>query len=329
MREHSDSEGDIRLINAGFWAARALSSAVEVGLFAEMGEQKWTPADLAGACRIQARGAEVLLRFLAAFGFVEQIGEHFRQTPGARRLWSSEPSALRTEAPVAPDVWLAMEQLTNKLRAVNPPANEFFTRLGDKEIAGFTDTMEVQARRVAPALADALDLTGRRRLLDLGGGSGYLCHFLRDRFPALEAVVVDRPEVIAYSKEQRRHRGVRMIAGDFWATDPDLGHDVLLLSKVLHDWDDADALLLLRRWVGPMAIEGLIIVCEEMLTPTPSPDRQWASLLDVFLFAAIGRGRIRTQGQVQDLLMQANCDVVECTSLPEGSTMLLARVSSS
>lgn len=324
-RAISDPDAAVRVINAGFWAARALSSAVEVGLFDTMGKRAWEPTELADACGIRPRGTEALLRFLVAFGFAEQAGQHYRLTAFSQRLLSREPSALRTEAPVAPDVWTAMEGLTETLRG-NPgrTTDRFFSRLGASEVAGFAETMEVQARRLAPMLGEKIDLTGRTRLLDLGGGSGHLGGRLADRFAGLDVLILDRPEVVKYVRERRQERTFRMVAGDLWTTDPRMGHDVLLLSRVLHDWDDRHAALLLKRWIEPMPVGGLVIVCEVMAETVPGPGQQWAALLDVFLFAVLGEGRVRAAGEIAGLLTDADCHAVAHEMLADGSTMLLA-----
>jgi O-methyltransferase len=135
-------------------------------------------------------------------------------------------------------------------------------------------------------------------------------------------VVLDRPEVVAHAQKQRT---VPMIGGDFWTHDADLGHDALLLSRVLHDWDDEDASRLLRRWVAPMPSGGLVLICEEMDSAGAFPHPQWAALLDVFLFAVVGSGRVRTPDQVSELLDSAGCTTAGITTLPEGSTLVQAR----
>ena len=322
-RAAADLDASVRLINAGFWAARALSSAVEIGLFASMGAGSWTPAELADRLSVRARGVEVLLRFLAAFGFCEEFDNGFQLTAAARELWSGRPSALETEALVAPDVWKTMEALTETVREEDPSRPDFFERLGPAQVAGFAATMEVQARRVAAALVDAVCLSGRQRLLDLGGGSGYLAAQMASRWPLLDVVVFERPEVVRHAGEGQRLASPRMVAGDMWTADPRLGHDVLLLSKILHDWADQDAERLLRRWVEPLPSGGLVIVCEVMLTHKAGLDRQWAALLDVFLFAAMN-GRVRTPDEIGQLLACVNAEVVERRLLADGSTFVTA-----
>jgi hypothetical protein len=319
----ADLEDSIKLINAGFWAARALSSAVEVGLFSKMGDLAWEPAEIANVCDLAPRGAEVLLRFLVAFGFAQNEESRFRLTPHARELWDLDPSPLTTEAPVASDVWTAMGRLTESVRH-GSSTDEFFNSHDQSQTAGFARTMEVQARRVAEPLLDALDLAGRRCLLDLGGGTGHLARSIAQRWPSLQVVLLDRPGVLEHARDRGLGRTVTLVAGDFWTTEPAVGHDVLLLSKVLHDWSDEQSSLLLERWIEPMPRASLVIVCEEMLTPHDAGVRQWPALLDVFLFAVLGDARVRSPEEVTGLLRRSGCGVIQQAFLPDGSTLLLS-----
>lgn len=319
-----DEGANVRLINAGFWAARALSSAVEVGLVGAMGDGVKDPCQVAESCGISPRGAEVLLRFLNAFGFADEVEGGYRLTRASRELWLSEPSPFRTEGLIDHGVWASMEKLTGALAHGSLPSSErYFDGLDSGQVASFTATMEVGARRFGPQLVETVDLAGRARLLDLGGGSGLVASLFARSAPATEVVVLERPQVLDCIEPATR-RDLRLVSGDMWCTDPALGHDVLLLSRVLHDWDDTRAAALVDRWVAPMPAGGLVIVCEQMADSEDGPGRRWAALLDVFLFASLGQGRVRTRAEVGSLLATAGCGPVSHHVLPEGSTVSVA-----
>ena len=73
---------------------------------------------------------------------------------------------------------------------------DWLTAMLDPAFAdGFTAAMDARGLYLGPAAAAALDLAGRRALLDIAGGSGiYACAFV-DRHPHLTATVFERPPV--------------------------------------------------------------------------------------------------------------------------------------
>lgn len=110
-----------------------------------------------------------------------------------------------------------------------------------------------RAKNVAPVLAARVSLEGVRTLLDVGGGSGiYSIAWLR-RHPTLRAIVWDRPEVLKIAREMAEQYGVadrlECITGDMFV-DPIPAADVVLLSNILHDWDEPDCQALVSRCGG-------------------------------------------------------------------------------
>ena len=120
--------------------------------------------------------------------------------------------------------------------------NDWLTAMLDPAFAaGFTAAMDSRGLYLGPAAARALDLGDRHALLDIAGGSGiYACAFV-DAHPHLTATVFERPPVDAVAARAIGSRGfadrVRVQAGDMLRDPLPGGHDVHLVSNVLHDWD--------------------------------------------------------------------------------------------
>ncbi len=90
----------------------------------------------------------------------------------------------------------------------------------------------------AAALEEAVDLTGRRDLIDVGCGSGvYSIHLCR-RYPELRATLLDRPAVLEVAEEIVAASGVAeriaLRPGDMLSDSYGEGRDVVLLSDVLY-----------------------------------------------------------------------------------------------
>ena len=126
----------------------------------------------------------------------------------------------------------------------------------------FWQAMHSLSTFTARALGEAVNFTPFRKLLDVGGGSGAFDIELCLRYPELSATVYDLPFVtdIAHERinEARLGNRVSTHAGDFFA-DPAYppGHDVILLSMIMHDWGAVGLVFAQRR---PELIERLVVI---------------------------------------------------------------------
>ena len=209
------------------------------------------PTDLDGLCAglgIQPRPADVMVTLFVAMGLVVRDGATIRLTPLAREHFVADsPFSLR--AYYAPFRERAVcRELLDVLQTGKPAgwasskANDWINAMLDPAFAdGFTAAMDSRGLYLGPAAARAVDLAGRRALLDIAGGSGiYACAFV-DQHPHLSATVFERPPVDAVAWRAISTRGfadrVRVQAGDMLSEPLPAAHDVHLISNVLHDWD--------------------------------------------------------------------------------------------
>jgi SAM-dependent methyltransferase len=125
------------------------------------------------------------------------------------------------------------------------------------------------ASRLAPQAAQRVDLAGRRRLLDLGGGPGtYAIHFCRAN-AALAAVVFDRPTTRPFAREVIARHGlaarITFQAGDYLYDPLPADCDVAWLSHVLHAESPENCRMLLDRVHAALDSGGLILIHDFLL----------------------------------------------------------------
>jgi len=120
----------------------------------------------------------------------------------------------------------------------------------------------------AQMFIDSVDLTGRRKLFDVGGGPGTYSITACKRYPQLKAVIFDIPETILITKEliaeEKLQDRISVRQGD-WETD-DFGenNDVVLFSNVLHG-PDSNARMKLKKAYDSMVPGGLLVIQEFLL----------------------------------------------------------------
>jgi SAM-dependent methyltransferase len=193
--------------------------------------------------------------------------------------------------------------------------------------AAFQASMADRARHEAAEVVAAYDFGPFRRLVDVGGGHGVLLGAILAAVPGLQGVLLDQPSVVARASERLASAGLAgrcaCVAGDFFTAVPP-GGDAYLLSRVIHDWDDAAAVRILtncRRAMGP---DGTLLLVEVVL-PTRAGEQPAAIRMDLHMLTLL-RGRERTAAEYERLLGAAGFRPVRIvpTRSPAGVSVIEA-----
>jgi SAM-dependent methyltransferase len=190
--------------------------------------------------------------------------------------------------------------------------------------AAFHDAQAAGARLQAVMCAGALPLDGVRSVLDVGGGTGtFLAHVLASH-PRLRGSVCDLPEAAAGARETFAQAGVAdratFDAGDFFEAVP-TGHDLHVLTAVVHDWSDDDCVRLLRNCATALAPGGKICVVETELRTGELGS--FVQATDLLMLAFTPGGRERTTEQFANLWRAAGLCCTNRAGLPSGGTMFV------
>lgn len=187
----------------------------------------------------------------------------------------------------------------------------------------FHGAMGEVSNQVHAAAIRTHDLSGTRRLIDVGGGHGQLVAALLRRHPETRGVVFDLPEVVAGAAGTAEVAGVaervETVAGDFFTEVP-TGGDVYVLSWILHDWSDAEATAILSNVRRAMASGGRVVVIDTVI---PNGDgATLGKLLDIVMLAQHG-GRERTEAEFLQLLETAGLVHLETKEISPWPTGLI------
>lgn len=297
----------------GLYAVDLLTAAItEFDFFSWLAAN---PSDLRAICAslgTKARPTDVMLTLFTADGFVAARDGRFEVTPLAREhLVSTSPffigpyyASLR-ERPVVRDFV--------QILRTDKPANWGSYRdekawseamLTDTFAKTFTAAMDCRGVYLGSALARALPLGGRSRLLDIAGGSGIYACAIAAAHPHLRATVFERPPVDQIATRLIGLRGyterVRVIAGDMFAESLPPDHDVHLYSNVLHDWDVDKVRPLLAASFAALAPGGMLVVHDAHLNADktgPLPVARYSALL-----MSVTEGKCYSIAEMNDLL---------------------------
>src|SRR5205085_1229685 len=130
----------------------------------------------------------------------------------------------------------------------------------------FVYAMHERARGIGSILSHLVDLSGRRRLLDVGGGPGTYSVALVTATPGLTATVLDVPGVLKVTRELIDASGaadrVTLMPGDYLTSPFGSGYDVALLSGMMHRETPTSCQLLLTKAFDALDRGGLAIVSD-------------------------------------------------------------------
>jgi len=255
----------------GFMASRVIISAAELDLFTLLAKQARTADGVAAALGADLRGITILLDALCALKFLVKTNGTYRTESSAIPLLSADtPTSVRPMVLHMGSVWRNWSQITDIVMGKAVP--DLKKGILDKEnYEAFIGAMHVVASRNAPGVVAAIGPAGVRRLLDVGGGSGsYTLAFL-DAAPDLRATLFDRPSVIEMARARIEAAGmtqrVTLTSGDFYTDELPKGHDLALLSAIIHQNSPAENKALYCKIHRALAAGGRIVIRDHVMSP--------------------------------------------------------------
>jgi SAM-dependent methyltransferase len=177
--------------------------------------------------------------------------------------------------------------------------------------------MRERASRLYAGLAALPAWDGIRCVLDIGGGKGAVLAAILTANPRIRGILFDRPSVVERAELSGELAPLRdrceTAAGDFFRALPTRA-DAHLMCSVLHDWEDVEAIEILRRSREALQADGRLLICEMILPESNEPHPAWWS--DLGMMVVLG-GRERTLGQYRSLLRLAGLQISNVTPLAD------------
>ena len=249
----------------GYRASRALHVLCGLKVFTRLAGGAMSCAALAAACGADAEMLDKLLIAGAAMGLLDKDGAAYCNSAlSATYLTEGKPlyqgNIIAHSARVW-DVWGELPKAAGigALLKGDPAVEHRDFILGMHNIT--------MAGRGALFL-EAVDLSGRRSLVDIGGGPGTYSILACQRYPGLRATVFDLPATVAIAREVIGQHGLTARIGvqeGSWETDEfGRGYDAALLSNVLHG-AGSQAEMKLRKAYAALEPGGLLAVQEFVL----------------------------------------------------------------
>jgi len=268
-----------RIIELGhaFFASRALLSAVELGVFATLADGPLDLDELRERVGISARGARDFLDALVALGMLVRHtdGRYANSAETGLYLDHNKPTyiggLLESFSAERYGLWAS---LTAALRSGMPQCNRsmvsnFAVLYADERAREmFMSGMTARTMPVAKALTTKICWQDYRTLIDIGAAQGCLPVTIAQVHPHITGGGFDLPPLAPlfddYVRKNALSNRLRFYPGDFF-NGPLPTADVLVLGRVLHNWDLVTKMMLLKKVYDALPSAGALIVYERLI----------------------------------------------------------------
>jgi DNA-binding CsgD family transcriptional regulator len=308
-------------------AAKVVHAAAELRIADLLAQGVQTTEELAERTGTHAPSLRRLLRALAGLGVLTQTGpERFELAQLGQQLRADVPGSVRelVRMRLGSDTWLSWDELVASVRTgdtgwdrVHGMTLYQVHERRPEQAATFNAAMSQQSRAVAPAILAASDFSRFGAVVDVGGGDGtFLAELLRAH-PGMHGVLVDLPAGLDGAAGTLTAAGVadrcQVVPGDFFTSVPG-GGDAYVMKQILHNWEDEQAIAILRNCRKAMAPTARLLVLERVLPDLVSRDDRQVEplLLDIQMLVVTG-GRERTEPEFRGLFEAAGFTLTALT----------------
>lgn len=245
-----------------------LFAATDLDVFSALGAGPKTASELATERGVPVEPLRLLLESCVAEGLLAKDGDRFSNTPATDAFLVRErPTYAGHGLKYAEDLADAWRGLTHLVRT-GRPSIEPESILGDDKARTrhFVLAMHERAKGMSSVLPHGADFTGRRRLLDVGGGPATYSMALVQQTPGLRSTVLDLPGVLEVTREIVETHGfsdrIELRPGNYLTSDFGSGFDAVLLSGMMHRETADTCQMLLRKAFDALDPGGLVVVSD-------------------------------------------------------------------
>lgn len=311
-----------------FQPSRIVLSAVELGVFAAIGDGSATSVQVAERIDAEPRATGRLMNALVALGLLAKDGDLFSNTDETRELLvPGKPGYIGGALGHAVSLWQSWSTLTDAVRA----GHAVLDRQGaDRErfVVPFIAAMHTFASAQAQEIISQIDLGNVRRVLDVGGGSGAYSIAMCNAKADLEAVIFDQPDVVPLTQKYAAEAGladrISTVTGDFNVDELPSGFDLAFLSQVLHSNSREECAELIKRAWRALNPGGRIVVQEFVIDENRASPPQ-AAMFSLNMLVGTPAGDTYTEREIRAWLEDAGfVDIRRIDPEGTGTTMLVA-----
>jgi SAM-dependent methyltransferase len=321
-------------LSGGYWSTCALHAAVKLDVFSHLSAGNLTAVEISCLTGSDERGMAMLFNALSALELLEKTGDTYRATPFASEYLSRKSDKYLGHIIMHHHHLMAgWSRLDEAVKSGGPVRASSSHGDDETDRESFLMGMFNMASLSAPLIVPHIDLSDRRRLLDLGGGPGtYAIHFCRHN-PELKAVIYDLPTTRRFAEQtvERFNLSDRITftPGDIITDDIGSGYDAAWISQLLHSEGPGGAAIMLKKAVQALVPGGLLLI-QEFILDDNQASPPFPALFSLNMLIGTPAGQSYSQGELAGMMMEAGLMDVKrlALALPNGAGIMTGIVCS-
>jgi ubiquinone/menaquinone biosynthesis C-methylase UbiE len=287
----------INELSRNFWNSAVLRAGIKLGVFPLLENHSLPASAIANYLNANPRFVEAFLEACTILGLLDKTGDAYRNSDlAAAFLIPDKPDYVGNLVLHITNYWHTwgnLDTLIREGRTELPFENDY-----TDAATYWKDYMEGQHNRATAGqgqnLAQSVDLSGRHKMLDLGGGAASYSLALCEANPQLHAYVVDAKEPLAIAQPlvEAHHLQDRitLIEGNMHTIDLGRDSDVVLISGVVLIKSEDDCRRIFRRAFDALKPGGLIIVQDFMRIDHSEKRRFLDTMMDMYVVVGFDPG---------------------------------------
>jgi SAM-dependent methyltransferase len=249
----SKSEDILKQTFTSYWNYLPLKTACKLEVFDLILQGFDETVLLREKLEADALALDFLMKALVRIGVIHQAGEKFELTETGLILTENHPKSLKYACIVWGEEHLTSWQNLEYTIKTGKPAFDyvygkpFFEYLKDHTDSNriYHRAMYEYARYDYEEIADILDLSIHNTIMDVGGGLGAILEIISRKNKEVKLILFETENVISLIP-QKNNQIFKLISGNFFEEIP-RNSDAIILSRIIHDWNDSKALEILQN----------------------------------------------------------------------------------
>ncbi len=298
-----------------YWETKILLTAVQLDVFSALRGASLTIHQIAEARALNPRVLELVMNALVAMRVVAKEDKMYANTAVAERyLVQSSPEYVGHLLTLHDAEWNHWGQLEQAVKTGESPVKQHVFETNPELGAQVLTVLDRIGRGSGPALAQRLNLSEAKRMLDVGGGAGTNAIAFCREYPELTATVFDLPATLKVTKQCIDEAGltdrIHLQPGNFHEDAFQGSYDVALMSDILHYQDGETNAALVEKICGCLNEGGRLIIKDRFLDPSRTSPA-WTTAFAVHILVNTEKGECFTIEDTHRWMEQAGFRSVE------------------
>ena len=311
------------------WITGVITAAIRLKIFSILSDRELTVEEIASKCEAIPSCLKTLLDACIGLGILEFENDKYKNSHFSlvyfvegQRFYVGDFLKLVNDESLK---WIQLPDIIRGNKKINQ--DQPYIRSDYKTFIHAMDNIGNLGE--AEALKDMLDLSGYKRMIDVGGGSGLYSIALCQKHPELHATILDVKDTLAVTKEiianRQEKKRIDLLEGDFLKDPLEENVEVILLSDVIYE--ESTAKIVLRNAWKSLTQNGLLIIRGYYSDPEKLRTL-FGALFAVKELVDDAQKKIMTISMLEKNVREIGFKIIRATPLTEYSFVLIGKKSS-